>query len=124
MARPKQPGLTEYELDVMKVLWEESPLKVAEILRRLERKPKPAYTSLLTLVQAMERKGYIAHESEGKAYSYFPKLQKKNFRVNEIKRVARRLFDGGPFALAVNLVKDEHLSSAEIKELRRLLEEK
>lgn len=124
MARPKQPGLTENELDVMKVLWDQSPLKVAEILARLERDPKPAYTSLLTLVQAMERKGHIAHQADGKAYTYFPKLQKKNFRMSEIKRVARRLFDGGPFALAVNLVKEEHLSEKEIKELKRLLGEK
>lgn len=124
MARPKQPGLTENELDVMKVLWTEAPLKVAEILERIERKPKPAYTSLLTLVQAMERKGYIAHEQVGKAYSYFPKLLQKHFHTSEIKRVAKRLFDGSPFALAVNLVKDEHLSDAEVKELRRLLGER
>lgn len=124
MARPKQPGLTENELDVMKVLWKEAPLKVAEILERLKRHPKPAYTSLLTLVQAMERKGYIAHEQDGKAYSYSPKLHERIFTSGEIKRVAKRLFNGSPFALAVNLVKDEHLSQEEIKRLRQLLEGK
>jgi predicted transcriptional regulator len=72
----------------------------------------------------MERKGYIAHEQDGKAYSYFPKLLQKHFHTSEIKRVAKRLFDGSPFALAVNLVKDEHLSDAEVKELRRLLGER
>lgn len=124
MARPKQPGLTENELDVMKVLWKEAPLKVAEILERLKRRPRPAYTSLLTLVQAMERKGYIAHEQVGKAYSYFPKLNLQNFTNTEVKRVAKRLFNGSPFDLAVNLVKDEHLSEAELQQLKKLLEEK
>lgn len=124
MARPKQPGLTENELDVMKVLWKEAPLKVSEVLKRLKRHPKPAYTSLLTLVQAMERKGYIAHEQDGKAYAYSPKLQEKYFKSSEIKRVAKRLFNDSPFALAVNLVKDEHLSQEEIKQLRQLLEDK
>ena len=124
MARPKQPGLTENELDVMKVLWEEAPLKIGEILERLRRHPKPAYTSLLTLVQAMERKGYISHEQDGKAYSYSPKLHERNFTSSEIKRVAKRLFNDSPFALAVNLVKDEHLSQEEIKQLRQLLEGK
>lgn len=124
MARPQQPGLTENELDVMKVLWREAPLKVAEILQRLNRQPKPAYTSLLTLVQTMERKGYIAHEQDGKAYAYFPKLQQKLFTDNEIKRVAKRLFNDSPFALAVNLVKAEHLSREEINQLKQLLEGK
>lgn len=122
MARPKQPGLTENELDVMKVLWSEAPLKVADILERLKRQPKPAYTSLLTLVQAMERKGYIAHEQDGKAYAYSPELQQRHFTNNEIKRVAKRLFNDSPFALAMNLVKDEHLSKEEIKQLKQLLE--
>ncbi|MGZ3690392.1 MAG: BlaI/MecI/CopY family transcriptional regulator [Pseudobdellovibrio sp.] len=122
MARPSQPGLTENELDVMKVLWKEAPLKVSEILEKLTRKTKPAYTSLLTLVQAMESKGYIAHEQDGKAYTYFPKLEQQSFTNNEIKRVAERLFNNSPFALAVNLVKDEHLSPEEIQQLRQMLE--
>jgi BlaI family penicillinase repressor len=124
MARPKQPGLTENELDVMQILWVHAPLKVAELLELLTRSPKPAYTSLLTLVQAMERKGYIAHEQDGKAYAYFPKLQQSSFMKTEIKRVTKRLFNGSPFALAMNLVKEEHLTQAEIKQLKQLLEGK
>lgn len=122
MPRPPQPGLTENELDVLKVLWKKSPLKVSEILERLTRKTKPAYTSLLTLVQAMERKGYIEHQQDGKAYAYFPKLEEKEFKTAEIKRVASRLFGGGALSLAMNLIRDEHLSPEEIQELRKALE--
>lgn len=124
MARPSQPGLTENELEVMNILWESSPLKVGDILEHIGRKPKPAYTSLLTLVQAMEKKGYIAHKEEGKAYAYFPKLRESQFKKSEIKRVAHRIFGGSPLALVMNLVKDDHLSSEEIKQLKQLLEEK
>lgn len=124
MARPRQPGLTENELEVMRVLWDKSPLKVGEILDLINRKSKPAYTSLLTLVQTMEKKGYIAHNKDGKAYSYFPKLQQKAFMSKEIRRVANRLFNSSPFSLVMNLVKDEHLSKQEINQLKKLLEEK
>ena len=54
MARPRQPGLTENELEVIKLLWASAPLTVAEIRNKLVKNPLPAYTSLLTLVQAME----------------------------------------------------------------------
>jgi len=124
MPRPKQPGLTENELGVMQVLWEKAPLKISEILERLKKDPKPAYTSVLTLVQSMERKGYVRHVKDGKPYDYFPKLERRKFMSSEIKRMAKRLFGGNPFSLAVNLVEDEHLSSRDIAELRRLLEEK
>ena len=122
MSRPPQPGLTENELEVIKVLWKDSPLKVGEILERLSRRTKPAYTSLLTLVQAMERKGYIGHKKDGKAYAYFPKLEEKAYASSEIQRVAQRMFGGNPLSLAMSLIKDEHLGPDEIRELRKMLE--
>lgn len=124
MTRPRQPGLTENELDVMKVLWKEGPLKVAEILQRLERRPLPAYTSLLTLVQTMEKKGYLDHTQEGKAFVYSATLEERSFLSTELLRIAQRLFDGRPAAMVMNLVEDEQLSNEEIAELRKALQER
>ncbi|MEN0060323.1 MAG: BlaI/MecI/CopY family transcriptional regulator [Bdellovibrio sp.] len=121
MARPRQPGLTENELEVMKILWAQSPLKVSEVLELIGRKPKPAYTSVLTLIQSMEKKGYIRHIKEGKAFSYSPILQQGKFLTTEVKRIAKRLFDSTPGALILNLVKQEQLSAEEIAELKKLL---
>jgi BlaI family transcriptional regulator, penicillinase repressor len=124
MARPRQPGLTENELEVINILWENAPLTVSELREVIKRKPKPAYTSLLTLVQVMEKKGYIAHEKVGKAYAYFPLLKKEKFLTREIKRVANRLFGGSPGELVLNLVEREQLSKKELASLKKLLEEK
>ncbi len=121
MPRPRQPGLTENELEVMKILWKESPLTVADILSQISRKPKPAYTSVLTLIQAMDKKGYISHQKDGKAFSYSPLLQQGKFLSSEVKRIAKRLFDGSPGSLILNLVKQEQLSADEIAELKKLL---
>jgi len=123
MPRPRQPGLTENELDVMRVLWEQSPLKVSDILNCLNRIPKPAYTSLLTLVQAMEKKGYINHQKTGKAFYYVPLLKQEKFLISEVKRIAKRLFGGSPGKLVLNLVENEQLSESEIKALKQLLKD-
>lgn len=124
MARPRQPGLTENELEVVKLLWISAPLTVAEIRSKLTKNPLPAYTSLLTLVQAMEKKGYIRHESNGKAYYYFPVLKQESFLTSEIKRIAKRLLGGSPGKLVLNLVEREQLTPQEIASLKKLLEEK
>ncbi|MBA3661964.1 MAG: BlaI/MecI/CopY family transcriptional regulator [Gammaproteobacteria bacterium] len=121
MPRPRQPGLTENELEVMYVLWERAPLKVSDILDCLKRTPQPAYTSLLTLVQTMEKKGYIKHQKVGKAFSYLPILQQKKFILTEMKRVAKRLFGGSPGKLVLNLVENEQLNDSEIESLKKLL---
>lgn len=124
MARPRQPGLTENELEVIKILWEEAPLTVSRLRELIKRRPKPAYTSLLTLMQTMEKKGYIGHEKSGKAYAYLPILKRENFLTSEIKRIAMSLFGGSPGELVLNLVEREQLNKKEIATLKKLLEEK
>ena len=123
MPRPRQPGLTENELEVMRALWMKAPLKVSDILDHLKRTPKPAYTSLLTLVQTMEKKGYIKHQKQGKAFAYIPILQQSKFLISEVKRVAKRLFGGSPGKLVLNLVENEQLNEAEIEALKQLLKD-
>lgn len=123
MARPKTPGLTEYELSIMNVLWRESPLSVQSILERLGREPPPAYTSLLTIVRTMEQKGHLTREKDGKAHLYAPAVAKNAVKKEEMKRLINGLFNGNGFDLAVNLVKSEKLSAAEKTELKKLLED-
>ena len=122
MARPSSPQLTEHELAIMKILWQQAPLSVAEILERLPRTPKPAYTSLLTVVRTLEQKGHIDHEKESKAHLYFPVLRKPHYQRRELKRLLSGLFDGDAFSLAVNVIKSEPLDDEERAELKKLLE--
>ena len=122
MARPKTNGPTDYELEILSVLWAQSPLSVGELLERLNRTPKPAYTSLLTIVRSMEVKGFLKHTQEGKAFLYSPVLKKAKYKRSEIKRVADRLFGGSTVELAVNLISEEKLTTEEIEKLKKILE--
>ena len=122
MVRPKQNGLTENELLVMNVLWSDSPLKVAEILEQIDKEPKPAYTSLMTLVSTMTKKGYLASSKQGKAYLYTPLLKQNNIISQEIKKIKDKFFSGSSSDLIVNLVKKEKLSKKEVQEIKNLLD--
>jgi BlaI family penicillinase repressor len=124
MVRPKVSGLTDNELLIMKILWEESPLSVAEVLERLPREPKPAYTSLLTNIRAMAEKGYlIADRCEGeKAFLYRPVLKRSEYSRSAVTRLVEGLFDGRAAELAINLIKSEKISEEERKKIRSLLE--
>lgn len=122
MARPTGTGLTDHELAIMQILWERSSLTVNEILEQFPREPKPAYTSLLTAVQSMEKKGFVAHEKDGKAYRYRPILQKSKYKKSALRRLLGSVFDDNPYDLAVNLLKDENLGKDEIQKLKQLLE--
>lgn len=123
MARPKSSGPTDYELAILKILWSEAPLSISEILERFPKKPKPAYSSLLTIVRLMDKKGYISHEKKGKAYFYYPVLKEEKYSKSEIKKLADTIFGGSKYDLAVNIIKKEKLKPEEVAHLKKLVEE-
>ncbi len=123
MARPASSNLTEHELMIMRILWEEEPLTVNEILKRFPREPKPAYTSLLTALQAMTKKGVLAHKPDGKAYRYSPLLKANKYKRSALKRLVSSVFGGNAYDLAVNLIQEENLSKEDLHKLKNLLED-
>ncbi|HEX7158446.1 MAG TPA: BlaI/MecI/CopY family transcriptional regulator, partial [Edaphobacter sp.] len=62
--------LTEAELRLMKVLWERGESGVAEVVAALEDTTPLAYTSVLTTIRILEKKGYVCHRQEGRAFLY------------------------------------------------------
>lgn len=123
MARPNTRGLTENELEIMQALWNQSPLSISEILEKLDKHPKPAYNSVLTLVRILEKKGHVQHQKDGKAFLYSPLLDQHHYRQFEVKSLLSRLFQGDVVDLAVSLVKSKPLSQEDRQELKRLLED-
>ena len=124
MARPKNNNLTDTELEIMRILWNDSPLKVAEVLEKIQKSPKPAYTSLMTVLQTMVQKKYLEAKKVGKAYHYSPLIQKDHTFLQEFKKISRNFFNGSHSDLVMNLVNNEELTKEEIKEIQLLLEKK
>ncbi len=122
MPRPTGNRPTEHELSILMILWRKSPLSIAEILEQFSKHPAPAYSSILTAVRLMEKKGYIRHSKEGKAFLYSPVLKQERYQRTELKKITDRFFGGSAFALAVNLVKDESLNATERAQLKKILE--
>ena len=64
------PTLTEREMDVMAVLWEQGSATVNEVNERLE--DELAYTTVLTILRILEEKGLVGHDKEGRATGIVP----------------------------------------------------
>ncbi len=61
-----QITLSDREAELMDVLWEHGPSTVAEVKDRLA--DELAYTTVLTMLRNLEAKGYVGHETEGRAH--------------------------------------------------------
>lgn len=123
MVRPSV-GLTEHELLIMQILWESpTPLTVQALLNLFPRQPKPAYTSLLTAVRALEKKGVLNHEKQGRSHRYYPLLKRDRYQQSALKRLLANVFNNDALDLTVNLVKSEALSDDDIAKLKALVNE-
>ncbi len=110
-------ALGDRELDVMGVLWELGSGTVAEVRERLP--VELAYTTVLTILRNLESKGFLRHESEGKAHRYFPSVARRAARRTAVTRLIDKLFHGSPEQLIAQLVEDRALTADDLQRIRR-----
>ncbi len=91
------------EFAILKLLWDHGPLTVREIRSRLVDDENVPYTTVLSLVQLMENKGYLRHQAEGKTYRYSARMKRQTMTRRLLRDFIGRFFDGSPEALVMGL---------------------
>ncbi len=123
MARPKSPILTASELRLMDVLWGKGAATVREVVNALPNDRTLAYTTVLTTLQTLQKKGYLRYEKQGRAFVYHPVVDRTEARRGAIRYIVSRFFDGSPELLMLNIVEHEEIDPKVVHDLRRLLED-
>ena len=122
---PRQSGtLTEAELRIMNVLWGKGSSTVQQVLDSITEKPSLAYNSVLTTIRVLERKGYLKHLKDGRAYVYTPLVGQKEATRSEIRHLVGRFFKNSQEQLVLNLLEDQGVGPEEIGRLRQMLVQK
>jgi predicted transcriptional regulator len=107
----------------MRVLWDKGEGSVGDVVAALKDKPKPAYNTVLTLLRILERKGYVTHRKDGRAFVFLPTVDRSHARQSALKTLVNRFFEGSPRLLVLNLLEDEDLSAEAAKQLKRRIGE-
>lgn len=113
--------LTEAELRIMNVLWGRSSGTVQQVLDSITEKPPLAYNSVLTTIRVLEKKGYLKHLKDGRAYIYTPLVGQKDATRSEIRHLVSRFFKNSHEQLVLNLLEDQGIGPGEIGRLRQML---
>ncbi|MBX3134093.1 MAG: BlaI/MecI/CopY family transcriptional regulator [Gemmatimonadaceae bacterium] len=106
----------------MSSLWRRGSATVAEVREDLDE--KLAYTSVLSALQTLEDKGYVRHESEGRAYRYFATIEAEAAGGSALRRIRDAIFHGSAEQMVAQLLTDRDLSRDEVQRLRQLLAER
>ena len=122
MARKKSPTLTEAELRLIEVLWERGPSTVNEVADAVSGSTPLAYSSVLTTLRILERKGYLRHVKEGRAFVYEPIIGRGEASRSALRHVLSRFFGNSPELLVLNMLEDEEIDHKELERLKSLIE--
>ncbi len=120
MPRRKSPVLTDHELRLMEVLWRKERATVADVVESLP-PPPLTYSTVLTTLRTLERKGHVTHEEDGRAFVYRPSVQRSDAAKSAVRHVLDRFFASSPGALAVALLDDGRLSDDDLAHVTRIL---
>jgi len=119
----KSVTLTEAELRLMDILWQQGPATVQGLLEALSTKPPLAYNSVLTTIRILEKKGYVKHSKDGRAHIYKPLIERGEASRSEIRHLVHRFFENSHEMLVLNILEDRGMQTDELQRLRRLLED-
>jgi BlaI family transcriptional regulator, penicillinase repressor len=115
--------LTNAEEQIMKVLWKLDQTFFRDLLKEFP-DPKPAPTTVMTLLKRMIDKGFVGYKQYGNSREYFPLVRKSDYLAEQFKEFLSDFFNNSNAQFASFFTNETTLTQAELKELRDLIDKK
>src|SRR6187551_2109179 len=122
MARKQSAALADAEAQVMAAHWRLRRAPVGDVVSAMRETRHVTYSTVQTILRILETKGYVTHDKVARAFVYEPVVDEGQARRRALRHLVRRLFEGSPSLLVLNVLEDEELDPAEREHLRKLIE--
>ena len=123
--RPTSRTLTAHELQIMEIIWQhEAGVTVRDVYEELRAKRPIAYTTVMTNLKTLERKGYLRTSQQERAYVYRPAKPKQQVVRAMVREFIDRVFDGSARPLLLHMIEDDQLTDAELRDITKMMREK
>lgn len=119
-----RPKISDAEWQVMKVLWQESPVTSNHIVDKLAAETSWKPKTIRTLISRLSAKDAIAYKKDGRQYMYFPVLTEEECIRQETRSFMTRIRAGALKPMLAAFLEEENLTQAEINELKKILDKK
>jgi predicted transcriptional regulator len=121
MAGRKTLALTDRQFEVLGLLWEHGPQTVRDLLALLPRGENLPYTTVLGLLQNMEKAGLVTHDAEKQTHRYRPLVRRHEATENLLTDFLQRFFRGSAERLVLSLVDARQLSPEDLHDIQAKL---
>jgi BlaI family penicillinase repressor len=114
---------SDLEMQILSVLWDRGASTAREVLEVMPDGKRRAYTSILSVMQVMEKKGLLKHTNRGVAHVYSPAINRKKIIQPFMHKVVNEVFGGRPSAMMQALLTQTPVSDDELTQIHKLLEQ-
>ena len=119
----KDQKLTDAEKDLMEIIWQKNTAFMKDIIEEYP-EPKPATTTIATLLKRIQNKDLIGYKTYGNSREYFPKVSKEVYFKEEMTSMIDKFFNSSASQFASFFTSNTKMSQTELKELRDLIDQK
>jgi BlaI family penicillinase repressor len=123
MSRRSLDDLGDLQKTVMEIVWTLGEASVNQVKTKLARR-KLAYTTVLSVMQKLDKAGWLTHREEGRAYVYRPVVTRAEAGRSSLRQFIDRVCGGDPIAMFQHLLDDQELSAADLAELRKMIDKR
>jgi len=115
-------SLSKTEEQLMELIWEKHPLYFKDLLEAIP-EPKPAATTVATLLKRMQEKGFVGYTLRGNSREYYPLVKKENYFKEHVNGLIDNFFSGNPVQFASFFTKSSGLTARQLEELKAIVEQ-
>jgi BlaI family transcriptional regulator, penicillinase repressor len=124
MTRLSLDELGELQKAVMEIVWELGEASVNQVREKLARRRNLAYTTVLSVMQKLNKSGWLTHREEGRAYVYRPTKSRDEAGRSSLRQFINRVCAGDPIAMFQHLLDDQELSADDLAALRKMIDKR
>jgi predicted transcriptional regulator len=121
--RTAHPTLTPQELTIMKIVWRLKHATVRDVYETLQVKRQIAYTTVMTMMKILEEKGFLKKTMVERTHVYKPAKPREQVVGAMVRDFLDRVFDGAPDRLLLHLARNNTLTDAQRRMVKKLIEE-
>ena len=115
-------ALSNAEEQLMHILWKQKKAFMKDLIEGYE-DPKPAITTVATLLRRMQDKGFVDYEQEGRSRKYFPLIKKKDYFGKQVNGLIKNFFNNDAAQFASFFTETSDLSKKELEELKKIIDQ-
>lgn len=114
--------LTGAEEQLMEVIWDKNEVFLKDIIDSYP-EPKPATTTIATLLKRMQNKGFVAYNLMGNSRQYYSLVKKTDYFSNHVNGLIKNFFGSSAFQFASFFTKETNMTDTELEGLKKIIDD-